>query len=670
MSDDRKPNSAAPALPERPPGAKPVSGPFVPAVEAAPDPGLADLVPARMINEVLYCERLLYLEWVQGEWEDNIYTVEGKAAHRRVDGKPRVLKPLVKATKASPREEAEGASKAASNDADARPYVARSVWLSSERLGMTAKIDVVDVDGSVVVPVEYKRGKCPDRPGGPWLPERAQVAAQVLLLRAHGYDCPHGEIYYAGDRRRVPIEITEELIEATLGAVARARELAAAGRLPGPIEDNPKCHGCSLSGICLPDETRSLREVTSSPEHDPQEVGDDPWGLAPTEEQEAEKQEAEEQDAEEQEAEDQEPAEGLLPTEELLPGERAAAVQPLVRRLYPARDDKVPLYVQEQGAALRLAGERLVVTRKDQPAIEARVLNTSSVNLYGNVHVTMPALRRLMEDGIPVAFHTYGGWFVGRAVGADPKNVELHLAQYRAVTDEHFCLNHARSLIASKILNCRTLLRRNHGGNVAVPLGELKQLARKARDAEAIESLLGVEGTAARAYFQSFSGMIKDDEVKTFDFERRNRRPPTDPVNALLSFCYGMLAKACALAIASVGLDPLLGFYHRPHFGRPSLALDLMEEFRPVIADSVVVGAINNGVIQAGDFVTAAGAVALSSPARKRLIVAFERRMDQLVTHPVFDYRVSYRRVLEVQARLLSRLMLREITAYPEFRVR
>ena len=589
--------------------AKPLAGPYAPRGDEQ------DLVPARMINEVLYCERLMYLEWVQGEWADNVFTADGKAVHRRVDRKAKVLKPPVE-----PRTEDQE-----------RPYSARSVWLSSKQLGITAKIDVVEVEGGSVVPVEYKRGKQPD--SGPYLPEKAQLAAQVLLLREHGYECEHGEIYYAGDRRRVAVAVDDYLVSATVGAVARARDLVADGRLPPPLEDSPKCRGCSLAGICLPDETRALRNDKVEQDYDPQEVGDDPWGLVGTT--------------------------GDEPSEETR-----------VRRLYPARDDKVPLYVQDHRASMRLVGERLVVTTKDAPATEARLNNMSSVNLYGNVHVTTPALRRLMQDGIPVAFYTYGGWFVGRTVGADPKNVELRLAQYRAVTDSAFCLSKARCLVASKILNCRTLLRRNHSGDSSVALGELRQLARKARETQSLESLLGIEGTAARAYFQSFAGMLKGRDMGTFEFERRNRRPPTDPVNAMLSFCYGMLTKACAFALASVGLDPLLGFYHQPHFGRPSLALDLMEEFRPVIADSVVISAINNGVIQAGDFVTAAGSVALTGPARKRVVQAFERRMDQLVTHPVFDYRISYRRLLEVQARLVSRLVLGELDQYPEFRVR
>lgn len=585
-------------------------------VMRGPDAPGTGTVPARMINEVLYCERLLYLEYVQGEWADNVYTADGQAVHRRVNEQEKALKP--------PPEESEGS--------EAPPYVARSVSLSSERLGITAKIDLVEVDGGDVIPVEYKRSAKPDVPEGAYLPELAQVCAQVLLLREHGYHCDHGEIYYAKDRQRVPITITEGLVATTLGAVARVRELSDSGHLPPPLQDSPKCHGCSLVGICLPDETRALAEAepTLDPvpyEDDPAlDVGDDPWGLA------------------------------------------TGVIHP-VRRMFPARDDRLPVYVQAQGASVRLEGERLIIQTKGEHAKEARLSNTSHVALYGSVYMTMPVLRTLMERGIPVLFFTYGGWFCGQAVGHDAKNVELRLAQYAATQSRERCLQLARGFVASKILNCRTLLRRNHERASAVALSELKQLARKARFAESIESLLGIEGTAARRYFSEFSGMLsegKDD----FDLDGRNRRPPRDPVNALLSFCYSLLSKELTLALRTVGLDVMLGFYHQPHFGRPSLALDLMEEFRPVIADSVVISVLNNKVVQRDDFVRAAGGVSLTPAARKRVILAFERRMDMLVTHPVFDYRISYRRLLEVQARLLGRMLLGELQRYPEFRVR
>jgi len=227
-------------------------------------------------------------------------------------------------------------------------------------------------------------------------------------------------------------------------------------------------------------------------------------------------------------------------------------------------------------------------------------------------------------------------------------------------------------MVASKIRNGRTLLRRNVEGCDGVVLSQLEQLAKKAEGAGALEALLGIEGSAARVYFGAFSGMLKGEGAKVgvFDFEGRNRRPPRDPINALLSFAYALLTKDFTVVLGAVGLDPLLGFYHQPRFGRPALALDLMEEFRPIIADSVVVGVINTGVVGQGDFVQTAGAAALSAEGRKRFLSAYERRMDQLVTHPVFGYRISYRRVLEVQARLLGRVLLGEIEAYPAFRTR
>ncbi len=576
------------------------------------------LIPARMINEVLYCERLMYLEWVQGEWAENAFTADGQGVHRRVNEEG---KPLREASDGEADTEAEAAE----------PYVARAVWLSSEKLGITAKMDLVEVDGGAVVPVEYKRGSKPEVPQGAYLPELAQVCAQVLLLREHGHRCDHGEIYYAKDRKRVPIAIEDWLVARTLDAVARIRDLASEGLMPPPLDDSPKCHGCSLVGICLPDETRALADAREPPpalEDDPSlELGDDPWGLG-------------------------------------------GGVERPVRRLFPARDDKLPVYVQAQGAMLRLDGERLIVQAKGENAKETRLSNTSHVALYGNVHVTTPAIRKLLDRGVPLLFFSYGGWFSGQATSHDSKNVELRLAQYSASQDSNRCLTLARGFVASKILNCRTLLRRNHANPDPVALSELKHLARKARTADAIESLLGIEGTAARRYFGEFNGMLKGDSVGDFDLDGRNRRPPRDPVNALLSFCYSLLAKELSIAVRAVGLDGMLGLYHQPHFGRPSLALDLMEEFRPVLADSVVIGAINNGVIQPSDFVRAAGSVALTQPARKRLILSFERRMDLLVTHPVFDYRISYRRVLEVQARLLSRVLLGELPRYPEFRVR
>lgn len=626
----REPTSSEPprakALPLLPSSAPPQARAKTLPLPPPPETALPDLLPARMLNELLYCERLFYLEWVQSEWEDNRYTLDGKAVHRRVDRRAQELR-------SAPA--SEGDAKAQEEE---KPYSARAVWLSSESSGLTARLDIVEVEGNQVVPIEYKRGKEP--PAGPWLPERAQVAVQVFLLREAGYQCEGGEIYYSEERKRVPVPYTTELEETVRGAVKRAREIAGSGLCPPPLEDSPKCHGCSLAGICLPDEVRFLH---TTPEHVEEEeekveaepafdVGEDPWSLA-----------------------------GPEPDPQF---------EPRVRRLFPARDEKIPLYVQGQGASLRLSGERIIIQVPHEKPVEARIPNTSSVTLYGNVQVTAQALRRLMEEGIPILFASTGGWLIGRALGMDTKNVELRAAQYRGTQDPQISLQIARAFIQAKVANCRVLLRRNHPEPPAVALKELQHLGRKITQAPSLETLLGLEGAAARVYFREFDGLFKTETGQLFVFDQRNRRPPRDPVNALLSFCYSLLLREVTIAIQKVGLDPLLGFYHQPRFGRPSLALDLMEEFRPLLADSTVLSVLNTGIVKPEDFTRGQGAVSLQAPARRRVTLAMERRMNQLITHPIFDYRLSYRRVLEIQARLLSRVILGELEHYPGFRVR
>lgn len=234
----------------------------------------------------------------------------------------------------------------------------------------------------------------------------------------------------------------------------------------------------------------------------------------------------------------------------------------------------------------------------------------------------------------------------------------------------------AQHMIAGKIANCRTLLRRNARTDVTTTVARLKQLSGDARECSNFATLLGIEGTAARLYFAEFPKMLSGacaEFAAQFSAAGRNRRPPPDPLNALLSFCYSMLTKDLVAVTLSVGLDPYLGVFHRSRYSRPALALDLAEEFRPLIADSVVVSVLNNGEIGPRDFIRRGGAVALTSDGRKAVLKAYERRLDTKVRHPVFGYQISYRRVLDVQARLLAaqsfaRQNLRWTRTPPEFR--
>ena len=233
--------------------------------------------------------------------------------------------------------------------------------------------------------------------------------------------------------------------------------------------------------------------------------------------------------------------------------------------------------------------------------------------------------------------------------------------QYRGSFAEDVCLSLARGWVQAKIRNSRTLLRRNwRRVETCEPvLKDLKRLAERARRVRDIASLLGVEGAAAARYFQHFQGMLRQETNPSMSFEmdHRNRRPPSDPVNAMLSFGYALLTRAFVTVLSATGFDAYRGFLHQPRFGRPALALDMMEPFRSLIVDSVVVTAINNGEVRPTDFVRTPIGVNLSDSGRKRFIRVFERRLSQEVTHPLFGYRVEYRRLLEIQARLLGRFL-------------
>jgi len=571
---------------------------------------LPDTVPARMVNEFVYCPRLAYLEWVQGDFEDSADTVEGRFRHRVVDREGgRLPAP----------EEAE------SEDAAHRLH-ARSVWLSASEEQLTARIDLLEGEGLTVTPVDYKRGAAPDHlPEHAWEADRVQVCAQGLVLRANGYTCDGAVLYYAESKTRVPVPFDEALVTRTRQAVQGLRALAAGGQIPPPLRDSPKCVRCSLAGICLPDET-NLLAITL-----PNADGETTAATTETD------------------------------------GER-------VRRLMPARDDALPLYVQEQGARVGKSGEVFEVSGRNERLGQARIFETSQIALFGNVQITTQALAEALDRNIPVAFFSTGGWFRGLAQGMSHKNVELRLSQYAVATDPKRSLLLAAAFMTAKIRNCRTLLMRNHPAPPPATVDSLNRLARETAEAPNAVALLGLEAMAAKLYFGTFNGMLKARAEAAdgwrFDFNGRNRRPPRDPINALLSYAYSLLAKDLTVTALAVGLDPFLGFFHRPRYGRPSLALDLMEEYRPIIADSVVLTAVNTGIVTAGDFIQRGPAVMLKPEARNRFLRTYESRLDALVTHPIFGYRISYRRVLEVQVRLLGRALTGEIPGYPAFTTR
>ena len=340
-------------------------------------------------------------------------------------------------------------------------------------------------------------------------------------------------------------------------------------------------------------------------------------------------------------------------------------LEPPVRKLLPGNDDALPLYVQTQGAMVGKSGDRLTIKYKDEVLAERRLMDISQVSMFGNVMISAQALRELTTRGIPVCHMTYGGWFHGLTSGLVHKNVELRIRQFEIAADPERSLKIARCFISGKIRNSRTLLRRHLTADESGILPSLAEFRQKAERAASAETLLGLEGMAAKTYFAGLFALLNGRH--DFDVNDRNRRPPKDPVNAVLSFVYSLLVKELTVVLQGVGFDPMLGFFHRPRYGRPSLALDVAEEYRPLIGDSVALMAFNNGEVDHSSFLERAGAVTLTEAGRKSIIAAFERRLEQEVTHPTFGYRVSYRRILEVQALLLSRAVTGELPEYVPF---
>lgn len=336
-----------------------------------------------------------------------------------------------------------------------------------------------------------------------------------------------------------------------------------------------------------------------------------------------------------------------------------------VRRLYVGKDDQYPVYAVGHDLSVRSKGERIKISREGKVVQSIPLREISQLNIYGNAYVSLYSVKKMMRLGVPVCYFSYGGWFEGITVGNVNKNVELRIMQFKAAFDPLVSIEFAKSFVSGKIRNCRTFVRRNDKSVSGKVLRQLSRLIKRAGDTEDVGVLLGLEGAAAQLYFSRFSSMLKEDYG--FSFDGRNRRPPTDPVNAVLSYVYGVLVKEVFVTLLAVGFDPYLGFFHRPRYGRPALALDLMEEFRPIIADSVMLRLFNSGQMSEDDFINTGLGVSLKPKAKKKLLNLFERRMSMEVKHPLFGYSVSYRRVLEVQARLLGRVLSGELDEYPAF---
>lgn len=362
------------------------------------------------------------------------------------------------------------------------------------------------------------------------------------------------------------------------------------------------------------------------------------------------------------------------------------------------------LYLTEEYALVRRDGEdRLLVQipekrgkdgAKPSPARKEHIplIKIDEVVVLGEVTLTASAIHLLLERDIEITFLSHYGQFKGRLSPPFSKNAVLRLAQYRTHHDMTKRCELARSFVIGKLSNQRTLLQRYNRRQsdttmrqaieqmekqiqqlTALSLGQIHVTHKLAGGDNRIagtplETILGLEGAGSASYFRCFGTLLTNQEQ--WPFEGRMRRPPTDPVNALLSLGYSLLTNKMASAVQLVGFDHFVGYLHSAFYGRPALALDLMEEFRPVIVDSIVLTLLNKRMLTTRDFVVELGAYRLKDEPRKLFFTQFEERLNEEVIHPLFGYNTTYRRCLELQARLLAKVLTGEIDKYPPLRIK
>ena len=567
------------------------------------------LWPARHVAEYAYCPRLFYLMEVEGVYYPNADTEKGKAVHKRVD-KPSAVNNGHSASTNDETMESDNSPP----DPD-KPQAVRSMALTSQKLGLTATLDLAEISGQMAVPVEYRKGRPqyatspppPDDPGesesgtsvpaSPWPTDRVQAGLQAILLEEAGYEVPRVTLYYAAERRRIELPVLDDLRREAMATLQAARACADGPR-PAPLVNDSKCPRCSLQPFCLPDEVNFERNKAISP-----------------------------------------------------------------RKLWPPRDDAIHLVAQRDGVHIGVRGMSLRLTDKDGKLVrEIPLANLESLGVLGGVQVSTQALTALTGQNIPVAFLSSAGRLITMTDPMNPVSALIREAQVRKFGESASALELSRTLVAAKISNQRTILMRNRKDLDPRVAENMMTLGEQVKTCVGVESLLGLEGQAAAIYFANFSGIFTPPFSEMFQANGRQRRPPPDPINAVLSWGYTMLVHECVTALRLAGLEPMLGAYHKPRPGKPALALDLMEPFRPLIADSIAISTFNRGELTEGHFLQTTAGCSLTDAGRGAFFSAWGRRMDTEVTHPVFEYRLSYRRMMMLQARMIAAWLVGDIT--------
>lgn len=523
-----------------------------------------ELIPISLVVHQVFCPRRAWLE-AAGETTDSYAMAVGHSTHRRVD-------------------EPRGGVRAE----------VRGLDVSDSELGITGRCDVVrkGADEALTV-VEFKA--TPVR-HSPTVTEgmRVQLALQGLALESAGNTVTGYEIRFTSHKITAPVEITEEDRIAAVASVAATRRTTSSLTAPEPLEDDPRCMGCSHVGVCLPDERR------------------------------------------------------------------LATVR---RRIVVADPDTKVLHLTTPGARASLRRGQVLITHHKADPVSVPIERVQAIVVHGNSDLSSALLRESFWRAIPVVWCSGTGRVVGWAATARTPNGLQRVRQHEAAAAGR--LDIAQAMVSAKIANQATLLRRN--GSAPEAVRRLRQVQASALVADNLQILMGVEGEASAVYFGHFKTMLKPSWAL---WESRHGRGADDPVNVSLNVAYGVLLAECIRALVACGLDPHAGFLHSPNRNKPALALDLCEEFRPIVADSAVLRAFNNGEVRESDFTEVLGGMRMRDMGRKAIVTAMQQRLDTEIIHPTFGYRVTWRRAIEIQARLVLGVIDGSQSEYRGMRVR
>lgn len=489
------------------------------------------------------------------------------------------------------------------------------LFLTSEELGLRGRVDALRTRDGHTIPYEHKRGRCyRDEQKEPqaWESDKLQILSYCYLIESSlGIKVTEGRIRYHADNVLVHVPFNDEAKKIVENEITTARKIRTSTQRPPVTENERLCTRCSLSPICLPEEAR----LVHNKEYEP-------------------------------------------------------------LRLFPQDDEREILHILEPGTRVGRTGEQIKITRKDKPLEKIPAQQIGQLVLHSFSQISTQALHFCSYQGIGIHFISGGGRYVG-SLDNRQGSIQRRIRQYKALTNPEFCLS-----LAQKLVNCRgqgqrkflMRVRRNKKLKLAKlddSIQQMQAIIKQIPQITSVESLLGIEGKIAALYFGALPAILGKDIPHQMQFNGRNRRPSKDRFNALLGFGYSLLIKDVMNSILSIGLEAALGFYHQPRSQAAPLALDLMEIFRVPLVDMPIVASINRQQWDVNkDFEIRGEQVWLSETGRRKFVSLYEQRKQETWKHPVIKYSLTYRRLLELEVRLLEKEWMGEDGLFGHLTVR